>query len=672
MRVHSLSMLRHSCLIAKALWLAVAFCFFSCAGTGTPQPASAPEEPAAEQAPGVVAEPSAAPAPADHSQAAIPVFPVDPSWGDYDAPATMVLFNDFECPFCARVLPTLDGLREKYGKEKLRIVWKNHPLPFHKRAKPAHEAAMAVFDLVGNKGFWTFHDLAFANREELSDENFILWAREAGVNDADGFKDALRNPWLSQKIDDDSRLAVELGLNGTPATSINGVEITGAQPSEKFEAIIDAQLAHAQRLRAGGMRPSEVYPTLVAFNLEHEADRKPVKEQVEPDLNVWAVPVYSDDPWKGGKEPLVTIIEFAEFQCPFCKRVTPTLEAILAKYGADVQIVWKDNPLGFHPRAVPAATIARAIYKAKGNQGFWRAHDAIFASQPQLEDDELLAAVADLGVSPFFLKRAIAKNEFADKFDQSGELAFEFDARGTPHFFVNGRRIKGAQSLDVFEEVIEEELTKARKLVESGIARSKIYDHIFKSGKSGKRPERKDVGLPPPDAPFRGNAQAKIVIQEFSDFQCPFCARANPTLTQVLQEYGKEVKLVWRNYPLPFHKEAPLAAEAAFEIYVQKGNSAFWKYHDRLFQEQKEAGLGRAQLERYASELGGIDMVRFSKALDERKHQARIQADVDVAKKAGITGTPGFVVGDLFVSGAQPFSAFKRAITLKQAELKKK
>ena len=672
MPVYPSSMLGPCSLAAKLLWLAAAFCFFSCATNGSQQPASTPEEPAAEQAPSVVAEPPLAPSPADHSQAAIPIFPVDPSWGDSDAPVTMVLFSDFECPFCARVLPTFDVLREKYGEKKLRIVWKNHPLPFHKRAKPAHEAAMAVFELVGNKGFWIFHDLVFANRQELSDENFILWAREAGVNDADGFKDALRNPWFSQKIDEDSRLARELGLNGTPATSINGVEITGAQPSEKFEAVIDAQLAHAQRLRAGGMRPSEVYPTLVALNLEHQADQQPVKEEDASDLRVWAVPVYADDPWKGGKEPLVTIVEFAEFQCPFCKRVTPTLEAILAKYGDDVRIVWKDNPLGFHPRAVPAATIALAIYKAKGNQGFWLAHDAIFASQPKLEDDDLLAAVADLGVSPFLLKRAIANHEFADKFDQSGELALEFEARGTPQFFVNGRRIKGAQSLDAFEEVVDEQLAKARKLVESGVARIKIYDHILKSGKSGKRPERKDVGLPPADAPFAGNARAKIVIQEFSDFQCPFCARVNPTLKQVLKEYGKDVKLVWRNYPLPFHKEAPLAAEAAFEIYLQQGNSAFWKYHDRLFQEQKEGGLKRPQLERYASELGNIDMVRFSKALDERKHQARIEADVDAAKKAGISGTPGFVVGDLFVSGAQPFSAFKRAITLKQAELKKK
>lgn len=128
------------------------------------------------------------------------------------------------------------------------------------------------------------------------------------------------------------------------------------------------------------------------------------------------------------------------------------------------------------------------------------------------------------------------------------------------------------------------------------------------------------------------------------------------------------MKLVWRNLPLPFHKKAHLAAEAAIEVQQQKGNEAFWAYHDLLFAGQKSRGLERAQLEEYARELGGIDMSRFRRALDQRSHQPRVQADIDASHEAGVSGTPAFVVGDVFISGAQQLRAFQRAIELNRGE----
>jgi protein-disulfide isomerase len=168
---------------------------------------------------------------------------------------------------------------------------------------------------------------------------------------------------------------------------------------------------------------------------------------------------------------------------------------------------------------------------------------------------------------------------------------------------------------------------------------------------------------------MKGSANAKIVIQEFSDFQCPFCSRVNPTIAEVLEKHGNDVKVVWRNMPLPFHKEAPLAAEAAHEIYVQKGDKAFWEYHDKLFEGQKSPGLAREALEKYASEIAGVDMGKFKKALDDRTHQAVVERDAEDGKKAGISGTPGFVVNGYFISGAQPYGAFKKAISLAKKEL---
>ncbi len=608
--------------------------------------------------------------PVDHASALIPVTEEDPTWGNPDALVTIVEISDFECPYCGRVNPTMDALKKKYGKDKLRIVWKHHPLPFHKSARPAHEAAAAVMDLGGSDAFWKFHDLAFANRQSLTPENFKKWAIESGVDGAK-FEAAVKDKKYSAKVDADMAVAKKIGANGTPAFRINGVELSGAQPEAKFVEVIDAQLKEAQALIASGTKPGEVYPILVAKNAKAADPQAAAAERKAPpeDTTVWAVPVFDDDPKKGGKEPLVTIVEFSEFQCPFCKRVTPTTKQILETYGDDVQIVWKDNPLGFHPRAAPASNVARAIYKAKGDKAFWEAHDKIFESQPKLEDADLLAAVSGLGVSPAVLTQAINTNQYADKFEQSSDLAMDFEARGTPHFFVNGRRVKGAQPFPEFKKLIDEQLIKAKAMVAKGTPRAKVYEQIMKEGKSPPPPPKKDIGAPPKDAPFKGNPNAKIVIQEFSDFECPFCSRVNPTLKQVMAEHGDDVKIVWRNMPLPFHKSAPLAAEASLEIKKQKGNDAFWQYHDKLFAGQKDPGLDRPQLEKYASEIAGIDMAQFKKALDDRTHQAAVQADEADAKKAGISGTPAFTVNGYFISGAQQYPAFKKAISLAKKDL---
>src|SRR5882757_1636033 len=127
---------------------------------------------------------------ADQSDSPVPVTGKDPQWGKADAPVTVVAVSDFQCPFCSRVEPTLKQIRDTYGPDKVRMVWKNNPLPFHNNARPAAEAAMTVFGLKGSEAFWKFHDTAFANQQTLSPENYEKWAGEAGVDKAK-FKDAL-------------------------------------------------------------------------------------------------------------------------------------------------------------------------------------------------------------------------------------------------------------------------------------------------------------------------------------------------------------------------------------------------------------------------------------------------------------------------------------------------
>jgi len=629
------------------------------------------------KSPDIQAEAGSATGIPDQSSASVPVSAKDPQWGEPNAPVTIVTVSDFQCPFCSRVEPTLKQVRDTYGPKKVRMVWKNQPLPFHSNARPAAEAAQAVFGLKGSEAFWKFHDTAFANQQALTAENFEKWAGEAGVDKAK-FKEALASKKFSAKIDEDIAVSNKIGANGTPAFRINGVTVSGAQPFDKFKEVIDAQLAEAQKLIASGTRPADVYTVLTNKNQAAGPDKPAAKPDAKPDAEeedkaVWKVPVLDDDPVRGPKDALVTLVVFSDFQCPFCKRVEDTLKQVSDTYGNDVRIAWKDNPLPFHPRAKPTAALARFAYKQKGDKGFWEAHDALFASNPKLEDDDLKTIAEKIGVSWDDAKKAIDSNKFGERFDASVDLASDLQARGTPHFFINGVRLSGAQPFDAFKKAIDEQLAKAKGLVAKGTPRGKVYDEIMKEGKGPPPPEKKDVAAPDASSAAKGGSNAKVVIQVFSDFQCPFCKRVEPTLQAIEKEYGNKIKVVWRHMPLPFHKNAPQAAQATQEAFAQKGSAAFWTFHDKVFSAEgtDEVRTDRATLDKIAQEMG-LDMEKFKAAVDQNKHKAKIDADTEAGNKAGINGTPAFVINGYYISGAQPESAFKKLINraLKEAENK--
>jgi protein-disulfide isomerase len=604
----------------------------------------------------------AATAGASDESSPLPIFADDPQWGSATAPVTIIEISDFECPFCKRVGPTIEQVKKTYGKDKVRIVWKNNPLPFHAKARPAAEAAATVQGLGGD--FWKFHDLAFENQQQLSPENFEKWAVAAGVDQAK-FNEAFAAKKFAPKVDKDMALAKKIDARGTPAFRINGVTLSGAQPFEQFKAAIDAQLAEADKLAKSGVPAAKVSAELTKKNFTQPEPAKAQQPQQPPpeDTTVWKVPVLEDDPAKGPTDALVTIIEFSDFECPFCSRVEPTLTKLEEEYKNDVRVIWKDNPLPFHKRAKPAAYLARYAYETGGNKAFWNVHEALFANQKNLEDDGLEQIATKAGLNWKKAKAAIDSGKYNDRVDASLDLGSDFEVRGTPHFFINGRRLSGAQPYEKFKELVDAQLAAAKAVEAKGVPRAKVYQELMKTAKAPAAPEKKDVPAPGKDSPFKGPENAKVVIQEFSDFQCPFCSRVTPTMEQILKEYPNDVKIVWRNMPLDFHKDAPLAAEAALEAFAQGGNKAFWKYHDTLFGNQK--ALSRADLEKYAADIG-LDVERFKAALDSGKHKERIQKDIEIAKKIGVSGTPAFTVNGYFVSGAQPFQQFDKAIKLAQ------
>ncbi len=391
------------------------------------------------------------------------------------------------------------------------------------------------------------------------------------------------------------------------------------------------------------------------------------------DQVVYDVPVQANQPWKGAKDAKVTIIAVSDFECPFCSRVNPTVKQIEDAYKKDVRIVWANNPLSFHANAMPAAEAALAAHE----QGkFWEMHDLMFADQKSLTRSNFDKWAKDLGLDMAKFASALDTNKFKSQIEKEQQLYTSRGARGTPGFFINGRLISGAQPFDNFKRVIDQEIERANAELAKGTKPADLYAKLIAGGATAPAPAPsaapsapaapvKPVFVEiPANAPSKGPADAKVTIVAFSDFECPFCSRVNPTIKEIEDTYGKDVRLVFRHLPLPFHKNAGPAAEASMAAHEQ---GKFWQMHDKLFSDQRN--LTRENFDKWAQEIG-LDMKKFGAAMDSGKYKSYVEADERYAGTVGARGTPAFFVNGKLVSGAQPFPAFKSVIDeeLKRAD----
>jgi len=356
----------------------------------------------------------------------------------------------------------------------------------------------------------------------------------------------------------------------------------------------------------------------------------------------------------------------------FCFRVEATLKAIREKYGDKVRLIWKNEPLPFHPAAEPAAEAALEARAERGDAGFWEAHDKLFGKRDDLMNgshaniDAIVKVAAETGVRADRVKKAIDGHTHKESLDADQDLSEEFQATGTPHFFINGRRLVGAQPEERFDKIIDEEIAKAQDLMARGTKPTAVYDALTKDGRGPAEPEKRDVprGIPAGD-PARGNLSARVVVHEWAEFQCPFCGRVEPAVAQMMKDYGSRIKFVWHDLPLSMHPEASLAAQAGREAYAQKGPTGFWAMHDKLFANQQK--LKRDDLDGYARLLS-LNMDRWMAALDAGAHAGEIETDKNTASDNGITGTPTFLVvpghasSGYYISGAQSYGRFRRVI----------
>ena len=242
--------------------------------------------------------------------------------------------------------------------------------------------------------------------------------------------------------------------------------------------------------------------------------------------------------------------------------------------------------------------------------------------------------------------------EFVDAESQK-RLTPVTDADVQQFFDANRERAQG-RTFDELREPIRQFLTGQRKQQIRALIAGEL------SSKAGGvrvllEPPREQLNIAATDM-VRGPAQAPVTIVEYSDYQCPYCARVNPTLDRVRQTYGDRVKIVFKDFPLPIHPEAPKASEAA---YCAGDQGKYWEMHDRLFANQQ--ALQVPALKQHAAALG-LDTNAFNQCLDSGKHTARVADNVKSGEKLGISSTPTLYVNGRPVVGAQPFEYFKGVI----------
>ncbi len=349
------------------------------------------------------------------------------------------------------------------------------------------------------------------------------------------------------------------------------------------------------------------------------------------------------NPTRGPAKAPITMTEFADYHCGFCKKVYATVEKILQNYPNKIRFVFRHHPLNTTPGQGSYLTHEAAAC-AQGQGKFWEYHDRLFNFPGNVQEADLyrLAEEVKLNTNKFreCLKNGGARNLIQQDLAEGDRLRVD----GTPTFYLNDKVIGGAYPYEHFVKVIES---------------------ILNPGKAPP-PDEPSVPVEPPkvvpfndlnDRPSMGPANAPVTLVEFSDFQCPFCKRVTPTIDELMKNFPGKIRRVWRHYPLPMHPGADHIHEASECANEQK---KFWEYHDKLFE---TLGTVRddSSLVKMAKDVGANEK-KFKSCLESGKYKALIQKEIAKGNESGVHGTPAFFVNGKLLSGAQPYQSFETAV----------
>jgi len=433
-----------------------------------------------------------------------------PRVGSPGAPVQLVVFEDFQCPFCRRTAAVLPDVLETFDDE-VSLVFKHFPLRQHEHARAAALAATAAKQ---QGKFWEMHDALFEHQASLDDDRIREIAADIGL-DMEQFERDIESPKIVAIVDEDIEDGRRAELPGTPTIYINGRDIGDDLSANRLERRIALELElvsadSRDKENAGVPRPR---PRLIAQSDGVPADADD-GDEVYPALSD-LVPLLSED-------QQARLLEITESEiCPCEKGTLESLDKCLRTDDGGCRLAVQ---LGY--------VAVRAILEGET--------DAVIV-------DRLVQEV------------------------ESARKVHEFELEGVPH--------KGAD----------------------------------------------------PD-------EAKLVLVEFADFKCHYCAQASEVTSKIAEEYGDDVVIYFKNFPLNPQSLSPLAARAALAAQEQ---GRFWEMHDLLFAEQDS--LSEEKIVELAGQIG-LNTEKFEAALDDEALAKKVARDRSEGDEAGIRGTPAFFI----------------------------
>ena len=371
---------------------------------------------------------------------------------------------------------------------------------------------------------------------------------------------------------------------------------------------------------------------------------------------IYKVPIGSA-PVHGAPDAPVTIVAFSDYACGYCNRVQDTLEHLARLYPGQLRWVHRTYPLDDDDTLGPEAALAA------GAQGrFLPMNDRLYALGGHGDRVAVELVARELGLDMIRFRADLDSHAYRAAIDADVADARTLGIRGTPTFFINGRPVHGNQPLQVFADVVDQELARAAQHPGG-------YDALVAGGKSSAdAPDdttserhkldrltlyRMGLGLPGHQV---GPDDALVTIVVWSDFQCPYCAKQAPVLAHLRDKYRDDVRIIYRHMAMEFHRSAALAAEAGVAAAEQ---GKFWAFHDQVFGDFGH--LGRADLERFA-EAAGLDMAKFRAALDERRYHDAVLAETASAEALGVDGTPTTFFNGAPIGGARDAATLERVV----------
>ena len=378
--------------------------------------------------------------------------------------------------------------------------------------------------------------------------------------------------------------------------------------------------------------------------------------------SVYKVP-RGHSPAVGPADAPITIVAWSDYACGYCNLAQNTLERLDRLYPGQIRWVHRWLPLDDdHPIAAEAALAAAAQGK------FLPMHERLFSVHGMVDRADVELIARELGLDMIRFRADLDAGTYKAQVAADVHDGLALGVSATPMFFINGRPVLGNQALAVFAQVVDEELARAAATPHAD------YDALVAAGKPAADAPAETtndrvlldthqlyrVGLGLPGHQI-GPDDALVTIVEFSDFECPFCAREAPVLAQMRAKYGADLRIIYRHYPVLFHPDSVLAAEAGAAAAEQ---GKFWAFHDQAFghfEPNGRAHLSRTDLEGYA-QAAGLDMAKFRAALDDRRFHDAVIAEGAAAEALGVNGTPTLFLNGFPIIGAADPSALAQFI----------